>query len=91
MDPQPGETLLPEEERMMSELLSDAEHQLMILGAQIVLREEQQEQGALFVQQEPPVPEIDIMALAAEGKSAEEIAVIAEKPLPVVKAMMKQA
>lgn len=88
MNPQPGETLLPEEERMMSELLSDAEHQLMILGAQIALREEQQEHGALFVQQPAPEPEVDIMALAAEGKSAEEIVAIVNKPLPVVKAMM---
>ena len=60
---------------------------LMILDAEKEL-EEAKSHGGMFVQQEPPAPEVDIMALAAEGKSAEEIAAIVKKPPRVVKAMM---
>lgn len=50
-----------------------------------------EKEGALFVQQEPEKPEVDVMALITEGKSVEEIAVIVNKPPQVVKAMIGQA
>lgn len=41
LEPKPGELLYPEEERMMSELLSNEEYKLMILDAQIALKEKE--------------------------------------------------
>ena len=86
-NPAEGESMTEAEKDMISELLTDEQMRLMILDAEKEL-EEAKSHGGMFVQQEPPESEIDIMALAAEGKSAEEIAVIAKKPLPVVEAMI---
>ena len=89
LDPQPGETLSPEETRMISELLSDKEYELMILGAQIALQEESQEAGGIFLQREKmptgeAPKESEVKALAAQGVKPPEIAARLGRPLPVV-------
>lgn len=89
-NPAEGEAMTNAEKDMISELLTDEQMRLMVLDAEKEL-EEAKSHGGMFVQQEPPKAEIDIMALAAEGKTAEEIAGIANKPLPVVKAMIGAA
>jgi len=86
-NPAKGEAMTSAEKDMISELLTNEQMRLMILDAEKEL-EEAKSHGGMFVQQEPAKPEVDIMALAAEGKTAEEIAVIVNKPLPVVKAIM---
>jgi energy-coupling factor transporter ATP-binding protein EcfA2 len=86
-NPAEGEAMTKAEKGMISELLTDEQMRLMILDAEKEL-EEAKSHGALFVQQEPPKPEVDIKALVAEGKSVEEIAAIVNKPPQVVRAMI---
>ena len=107
LDPKEGETLYPDEECLISELLSNKEYELMTLGAQIALEEEKRGQSQSILTQ-PQTSQFELPAhsnhsnavndfdaqvqrLITEGKTEQEIKDITGKPLPLVKAAMRRA
>jgi hypothetical protein len=94
LDPREGELLSPDEDRIISELLSNQEYELMILGAKIALEEEQRGQSVGVLASAPrnnPDPfEHTVKEMVADGKTELEIREATGKPLPVVKAVIKR-
>lgn len=92
--PADGETMSQAERDMISELLTDEQMRLMILAAEQDLAEVRQE-AVLLPQQEAFVPDMTVTPmvqtvqdLIAQGMTAERIAEVTGKALPVVKAMI---
>lgn len=100
LHPREGELLSPDEEKLISELLSEQEYQLMIIGAQTALAEEQrlqEEQESILIrppqkptEKEPDPFEIEVKRLMTEGKTLEGIQQATGKPMPIVKAVVKR-
>lgn len=101
LDPQPGETVLPEEHEMMSELLSQKEYQLMIAEQQAALAEERNHKS-VFSDSEPltvtggwkeraiaMVKEFKASGKDITGDVLKHIAEEIKKPVPVLKAELK--
>lgn len=103
LSPKEGESLSQDEERLISELLSNQEYQLMIVGAQIALEEERAERAGMLVQSQQtsgafsvgaaqPNPfKVQVSSLVAEGKDEKEIAQATGKAVPLVRAAMRKA
>ena len=85
-----GEMLSSEEVTMISELLTDEQMKLMILGAESDLEALRKETAPIVHTESILTPESEAKRLAVVGQTAEEIAKLLDKPLPLVKKWLKE-
>ncbi len=91
LEPKPGETLLPHEEKMLNELMSDKQYELMIAYAQAA-QEVYKEASPVLAAAPERLTEQEqaIVTLAGRGRDEGQIAAELKIVLPVVVAVLRK-